>query len=127
MLVLNSLACITYNIPFEKFPSASIYAWISLSFVDMLTQLLICYICVTLGARDSLNRFDCYMVDDGQGGFIMRFVAKHPVPEAIGVPYAAERSGDESFSLSSRESVDNEFTRNEPLWRDRRRGDSINY
>jgi hypothetical protein len=67
------------------------------------------------------------MVDDGQGGFTMRFVAKHPVPESIGVPYAAERSGEESFSLSSRESVDNEFTRNEPLWRDRRRGDSINY
>ncbi len=46
------------------------------------------------------------------------------MPVSVGVPHAAnnvsERDDDEID-----ESVDNSFTRNEPLWRDRRRGMSL--
>ena len=79
---------------------------------------------MTLGASDRMSRFDCRLVEDGLGGFTLKLIPKFPVPEAIGVPFAAETSFESSFSISN-DSVDNEFTRNEPLWRDRRRGDSI--
>ena len=42
---------------------------IVLVIIEFLAQLLICYICVKLGANDSLKRFDCCMVDGGKGGY----------------------------------------------------------
>ena len=62
---------------------------IVLSITDMIIQLFICFICVTLGSSDNLNRFDCYMIENGQGGYELKFVLKEGVPEAIGVPHAA--------------------------------------
>ena len=50
--------------------------------------MFICYICVKLGATDSLNRFDCCLVDDGNGGYQIKFIPKMNMPEAIGVPHA---------------------------------------
>lgn len=46
------------------------------------------------------------------------------MPEAIGVPYAAQQVNDQEDDVSN-ESVDNSFTRNESLWNDRRRGISL--
>jgi hypothetical protein len=46
------------------------------------------------------------------------------VPEAIGVPYAATQVNDQEDEVIN-ESIDNSFTRNESLWRDRRRGISL--
>jgi len=46
------------------------------------------------------------------------------VPEAIGVPYAANHVSERQDDEIDR-SVDNSFTRNEPLWRDRHRGMSL--
>jgi len=60
-----------------------------LAIVDMLVQLFICYMCVKLGAADSLNRFYCCLVDDGNGGRQIKFIHKKNVLEAIGVPHAA--------------------------------------
>jgi hypothetical protein len=48
---------------------------------------------VKLGASDSFNRFDCCLVDDGNGGRQIKFFLKKNVPEAIGVPYAATANG----------------------------------
>ncbi len=91
---------------------------------DLLIQLFICYICVKLGAKDSLNRFDCCLVDDGNGGRQIKFTLKKNVPETVGVPHAANHASEQEND-EIEESVDNSFTRNEPLWRDRRRGMSL--
>jgi hypothetical protein len=71
-----------------------------------------------------LNRFDCCLVDDGNGGYQIKFILRQSVPAAIGVPHAANEVDDQDDDVMN-ESVDNEFTRNEPLWRDRRRGMSL--
>jgi hypothetical protein len=63
--------------------------------LDFIVQLFICYICVKFGAIDSLNRFDCYLVDDGNGGYQIKFILRKSVPEAIGVPHAANEVNDE--------------------------------
>jgi hypothetical protein len=51
-----------------------------LTIADLLVQLFICYICIKLGAKDSLNRFDCCLVDDGNGGYQIKFFLKKNVP-----------------------------------------------
>jgi hypothetical protein len=38
--------------------------FIIIPITDMLIQLFICYICVTLGATEALNRFECYMIQN---------------------------------------------------------------
>ena len=62
---------------------------------DLLIQLFICYICVKLGANDNLNRFDCCLVEDGNGGRQIKFILRKSVPEAIGVPHAANEVNDQ--------------------------------
>ena len=84
------------------------------------------YICVTLGAKDGLSRFSCYLIEDGRGSYVVKFVAKQILPEAIGTPFAAKSVRDSlNESIDSPESVRNSFTENESLWRDRRRGLSL--
>jgi len=34
--------------------------------------------------------FDCLLIEDGQGGLIVKYIRKIAVPDAIGVPYATE-------------------------------------
>ena len=72
--------------------------------IDMIVQLLICYICYTLGASDQLNRFDCYLIDDGQGNFMMKYKLKDEVPQAIGEAYVADVS---SASINQEEVEEN--------------------
>jgi hypothetical protein len=64
------------------------------------------------------------VVDDGNGGRQIKFFLKKNVPEAIGVPYAANYVAEQEDDEIN-ESIDNEFTRTESLWRDRRRGMSL--
>jgi hypothetical protein len=47
---------------------------------------------VTLGSSESLNRFDCYLIEDVIGGYELRVVLKKEVPEGVGVPHLAEDS-----------------------------------
>jgi hypothetical protein len=93
LLVLNCLAAVCYTVTYYVFP-AHIYLILSivLPIADLLVQLFICYICVKLGATDSLNRFDCCLVDDGNGGYQIKFIPKKNVPETIGVPDTASAS-----------------------------------
>jgi hypothetical protein len=96
----------------------------TLSTLDLIVQLFICYICIKFGANDNLNRFDCCLVDDGNGGYQIKFILRQSVPAAIGVPHSANDVNDQDDDVMN-ESVDNEFTRTESLWRDRRRGMSL--
>jgi hypothetical protein len=69
LLVMNCIAAFCYSVTYFALGDR-IYAIsnIVLSMADLLVQLFICYICVKLGATDNLNRFDCCLVDDGNGG-----------------------------------------------------------
>ena len=67
----------------------------TLSTLDLIVQLFICYICIKFGANDSLNRFDCCLVDDGNGGYQIKFILRQSVPAAIGVPHAANEVNDQ--------------------------------
>ena len=49
---------------------------------------------MTLGSSQGLNRFDCFLIEDGRGRHELKFVLKRDVPEAIGVPYATVNSRD---------------------------------
>jgi hypothetical protein len=125
LLVLNCIAGVCYS-AYYYFPPRIYYIVFGvLVIADLLIQFFICYICVKLGANDSLNRFDCCLVEDGNGGYQIKFILKKTVPEAIGVPYAVNHVSEQEDD-EIHESVDNLFTRNEPLWRDRRRGMSLN-
>ena len=77
-----------------------------------------------LGAIENLNRFDCCLVDDGNGGLQIKFILKKNEHDAIGVPYAANHVSEQEDDEIN-ESIDNEYTRTESLWRDRRRGMSL--
>ncbi len=70
---------------------------IVIPFVDLIVQLLICYICLTLGSSDQLNRFDCSIVPDGLGGYLIRYRLKQGATETVGVPFcASELTEDDS-------------------------------
>jgi len=43
------------------------------------------------------------LIEDGQGGFIVKYIRKNAVPEAIGVPYAAENASSYSSLDSDRD------------------------
>ena len=66
--------------------------FIIIPITDMLIQLFICYICVTLGATEALNRFECYMIQNYNGGYELKFVLRKDVPEAVGVLNAVDYS-----------------------------------
>jgi hypothetical protein len=48
---------------------------------------------VKLGASESLNRFDCFRIEDGHGGYQLKVALKEGVPEDVGVPHAIENFG----------------------------------
>jgi hypothetical protein len=124
LLVLNCIAVACFTATLYARTRRSTLVGIVLVIVDLLIQLFICYICVKLGATDSLNRFDCCLVEDGNGGYQIKFILKKNMPEAIGVPHASKEVTEQEDDEIN-ESIDNSFTRNEPLWRDRRRGISF--
>ncbi|MFM7857093.1 MAG: hypothetical protein ACKO96_35515 [Flammeovirgaceae bacterium] len=48
-----------------------------------------------------MNRFSCQLIDDGMGGYLVRFIPKKPLPESVGRPYAADLPSEKSSSLAS--------------------------
>ena len=96
--------------------------YISLPLIDIFLQLLICYICWTVGASEHLKRFDCLLIDDGHGNYILKYRLKSNVPASVGVPFAMTTDvASESSSHSDLDSANNSFTQNESIWRNRRR------
>ena len=82
-----------------KEPTLLDRAWVFVPLIEMVLQLLICYICSTLGASDQLQRFDCYLIEDGQGNFFVMYKLKDDVPQSIGEAYQELRGdGEESDS-----------------------------
>ena len=76
LLVLNCIVVVCFTAAY--LPSSRIFniVFMVLTMADLLIQLFICYICVKLGASDSLNRFDCCLVEDGNGGRQIKFFLK---------------------------------------------------
>ena len=75
----------------------------------MIVQLLICYICFTLGASDQLTRFDCFLIENGQGNFILKYKLKEGIPQAIGEAYFADVTYVSSVSVNEEEVEENSF------------------
>jgi len=96
-----------------------------LPIIDLFVQLMICYICWTVGSQPHLKIYDCVIYQDDQGRFLVRYTLKEGVPETIGESYYANRRSADSESLEEQLSVDNSFTRESELWRGRRRSDSL--
>jgi len=71
----------------------------TLTTLDLIVQFFICYICIKFGANDNLNRFDCCLVDDGNGGYQIKFILRQSVPAAIGVPHAANEVNDQDDEI----------------------------
>ena len=118
LLVLMSLSAIIASIPYDWAPRFNAYTWTIVPVVDLISQLLISYICYTLGA--SVQRFDCFLIDDGQGGISVRYQLKDEVPQAIGEAHYSDTT-DNSILLtdnSSRNSLGNSV---QSLWRNRNR------
>ena len=65
------------------------------------------------------------MIEDGRGGFKVKFVLKEHVPSTIGIPYAATIDETDSLFSLEPESAHNLFTRHNSMWRDRNRGISL--
>jgi hypothetical protein len=58
-------------------------------FTNTTIQLLYCYICWSFGASEQLGRFDCILVQDEQGNYLVRYVLKEGVPSTVGIAYNA--------------------------------------
>jgi len=71
LLVIQSLAVVAYNVPYELLPDLSTLIALALLFVDTFVQLLISYICWTLGASDQLKNFQCSFVEDSSGNLVL--------------------------------------------------------
>ena len=80
LLIVQSCTAILANIPWSWAPRYNIIIWAVIPVIDMIVQLLICYICYTLGASDQLTRFDCFLIEDGHGNFIVKYKLKEGVP-----------------------------------------------
>ena len=91
--------------------------------VDMIVQLLICYICYKLGASDQLTRFDCFLIEDGRGNFIVKYKLKEGIPQAIGEAYVADVPTE--HTESEYDELENTFMREDSMWRDRNGGQSL--
>lgn len=126
LLIIESLAALAYNTPPVRFPKISMIVYISLPLIDIFLQLLICYICWTVGAHEHLKRFDCLLIDDGNGNYTLKYRLKANVPATVGLPYATTNAADVESSSSLKsddDSAKNSFTQNESIWRNRNRRD----
>ena len=72
---------------------------------DMIIQLFICYICVTLGESEDLNLIDCYLIKDSIGSYELKVLLKEDMPEAVGVLHAVDDASSQ-ISLIVEVSVD---------------------
>jgi hypothetical protein len=72
---------------------------------DMIIQLFICYICVTLIELEDLNRIDCYLIKDSIGSYELKVLLKEDMPEAVGVLHAVDDASSQ-ISLIVEVSVD---------------------
>ncbi len=101
-------------------PRIASVIYVSLPVIDIIVQLLICYICWTVGSSEQLKRFDCILIEDGQGGFLIKYKLKQDVPETIGEAYAATiemNEEDESMDLEVSQGL-----RDQTIWRERNLG-----
>jgi hypothetical protein len=70
---------VVYNVPYNKYPQAAQLILILLLVIDLVVQILTCYICGTVGSSEQIKNCDCVYVDDG--GYKLKYRAKQDVPE----------------------------------------------
>jgi uncharacterized membrane protein len=80
LLIIQCCAVILANVPYTWAERYNNIIWAVMPVIDMIVQLLICFICFTLGASDQLTRFDCFLIQDRQGNFIVKYKLKDWVP-----------------------------------------------
>lgn len=56
----------------SKFEFANTITYILIPSLDMIQKLLFCYLCWIEGASGQLKRFDCLLIENGQGGFLIK-------------------------------------------------------
>ncbi len=89
LLVIQCLFMIYFVVAYQQLLQGN-NAFVMEPIVDLIVQLLICYICWALGSNSQLKMFDCLLIEDGQGGLTVKYIRKIAVPDTIGVPYATE-------------------------------------
>lgn len=67
MLTLQTLCVTLACIPYSWIPDLYYYGEDLLVSVDCCTQLMICYLCCTMGASAQLRKFNCLLVTDVTG------------------------------------------------------------
>ena len=97
LLVIQSISAILSQLN-TVVPSVCLSFFRLRYLIDLTVQFLICYICFTLGASDQLTRFDCFLIEDGQGNFIVKYKLKEGIPQAIGEAYVADVASENTES-----------------------------
>ena len=115
LLVIQCTSTLLTNFP-DSWQALQIDLWSIIPLVDLVVQLLICYICWTLGASEQLNKFDCYMIEDGRGGFLLKYVHRESVRSAIGEAYLATNQSDSEGSDENEENYTRNSFTNGSLW-----------
>ena len=73
-----------------------------------------------------MSRFDCVLIEDGQGGYQVKFILKQGVPSTVGIAYAADRDTNSSeLDLINSGSSLSQQSRPFTLWVNRNRGNSL--
>ena len=88
LLIILSLVAIIINIPYYRFERAAVISYSTIPLVDMIVQLLICYICSNAGATTQRSKFDCFINKTVSGEFEVFSKLKECFGSQIGIPYA---------------------------------------
>ena len=98
LLIAQCCANLLGIVPRDWAPRYNSIIYTIIPIIDLTVQLLICYICFKLGASDQLKRFDCFLIEDGQGNFIVKYKLKEGVPQAVGEAYYADGASENTES-----------------------------
>lgn len=90
LLVIQTLVVIAAICPYSASPNVYSIVWTCIPAVDMLVQLCICYICWTMGSSMHLRNFDCYLIQNSQGDYIVKYELKDHIKQVVGEAYHAE-------------------------------------
>lgn len=74
LLVIFVIVIVPTNLHLEKKEFAIV--WVVINTIDVIIQLIICYICWTMGSSEQLGLYDCYLVRTPSGCHFVRYVLK---------------------------------------------------
>ena len=74
LLVIFAMVIIPTNLRLDKKKFAII--WVAINTIDVIIQMIICYICWTMGSSEQLGLYDCFLVKTSSGCHFVRYVLK---------------------------------------------------